>query len=89
MQSVWMLVSSFFFSLMAAFTKLGATDFGTFELVFYRQIVGCGLIFLWVVATHRTVVTHLVPSHLKRSLLGTLALLIWSTRSDGCPSARP
>ena len=77
MQSVWMLVSSFFFSLMAAFTKLGATDFGTFELVFYRQIVGCGLIFLWVVATHRTVVTHLVPSHLKRSLLGTLALLIW------------
>ena len=77
MQSVWMLVSSFFFSLMAAFTKLGATDFGTFELVFYRQIVGCCLIFLWVVATHRTVVTHLVPSHLKRSLLGTLALLIW------------
>lgn len=77
MQSVWMLVSSFFFSLMAAFTKLGATDFGTFELVFYRQIVGCGLIFLWVVATHRTVMTHLVPSHLKRSLLGTLALLIW------------
>lgn len=39
MQSVWMLISSFFFSLMAAFTKLGATDFGTFELVFYRQIV--------------------------------------------------
>lgn len=77
MQSVWMLISSFFFSLMAAFTKLGATDFGTFELVFYRQIVGCGLIFIWVIATHRTVVTHLVPSHLKRSLLGTLALLIW------------
>ena len=34
MQSVWMLVSSFFFSLMAAFTMLGATDFGTFALVF-------------------------------------------------------
>lgn len=77
MQSVWMLVSSFFFSLMAAFTKLGAQDFGTFELVFYRQIVGCGLIFIWVMATHRTVLTHLFPSHLKRSLLGTLALMIW------------
>lgn len=77
MQSIWMLISSFFFSLMAAFTKLGAQDFGTFELVFYRQIVGCGLIFAWVLATHRTVVTSLWPAHMKRSLLGTLALMIW------------
>ena len=38
MGSLWMLAASFFFALMAAFTKLGANEFGTFELVFYRQI---------------------------------------------------
>ena len=32
MRSLWMLVSAFFFSLMAAFTKLGAKEFGTFEV---------------------------------------------------------
>ena len=38
MGSLWMLAASFFFALMAAFTKIGADAFGTFELVFYRQI---------------------------------------------------
>jgi drug/metabolite transporter (DMT)-like permease len=76
-KSFWMLVSSFLFALMAAFTKMGAAHFGTFELVFYRSLMGVALLYLWIRATHRTVRTPFFWGHMLRSFLGTFSLTIW------------
>lgn len=77
MQSLWMLAAAACFSLMAAFTKLGATDFDTFELVFYRSLFGVVLIGIWATAKGLSIRTSRFVSHMKRSFLGTLALSIW------------
>lgn len=44
MRSFWMLGASFFFALMAAFVKMGASHFSFFELVGYRSLFGVILI---------------------------------------------
>ena len=36
-KSLWMLVASLLFALMAAFARMGASDFSALELVFYRS----------------------------------------------------
>lgn len=77
MQSLWMLAAALCFALMAAFTKLGAADFDTFELVFYRSLFGVVLIGIWAVIKGFSIRTVLFFSHMKRSFLGTLALSIW------------
>ena len=77
MRSLWMLVSAFFFSLMAAFTKLGAKEFGPFELVFSRQIFATPVIYVGVALTGHTVRTPYLAGNIKRSIFGTIALLIW------------
>ena len=78
MQCLWMLAASFFFSIMAACTKWGASfGFGTFELLFYRQIVAVLLILGWVFYEGKTLLNPLLGAHIKRSLLGTAALMVW------------
>ncbi len=78
MGSLWMLAASFFFALMAAFTKIGADAFGTFELVFYRQIFAVFVLGAIAFATPgRTLKTRYPWGHFKRSILGTMALLVW------------
>lgn len=72
-----MLAAALCFALMAAFTKLGAADFDTFELVFYRSLFGVVLIGIWAVIKGFSIRTALFFSHMKRSFLGTLALSIW------------
>lgn len=48
-KSLWMLVASLLFALMAAFARMGASDFSALELVFYRSAIvfaaGFGLAF--------------------------------------------
>ena len=44
LQSCWMLVAAFFFASMTAFVKFSSADAGTFEIVFYRSLIG--LIFI-------------------------------------------
>ncbi len=77
MQSLWMLAASFLFSLMAAFTKLGANDFGTFELVFYRSLFGVAFLASWTAFKGKTLRTPFFWPHIKRSFFGTFALTIW------------
>lgn len=72
-----MLAASFFFAVMAACTKAGAEEFGTYELVFYRQLFAAVVLFGWAAATHRSVKTRYIGGNLKRSILGNIALLIW------------
>lgn len=80
MQSLWMLLASLFFALMAACTKWGAADYGTFTLVFYRSAIGCIAIAAWIIATRREIRTHYLWGHFKRCFIGigNLALLFWT-----------
>lgn len=77
MQSVWMLLSALFFSLMAASTKWGAADYGTFALIFYRCGVGFAAIALWALATRVSPRTQHGWVHFKRCALGTLNIALW------------
>ena len=43
-KSLWMLVASLLFALMAAFARMGASDFSALELVFYRSAFGAAVI---------------------------------------------
>lgn len=76
-QSLWMLMAAFLFSVMAAFTKMGAADFGTMELVFYRSVFGVLALGAWIYKSGHTVKTPYVVSHLKRSFIGTLGMTCW------------
>ena len=76
-KSLWMLVASLLFALMAAFARMGAYDFSALELVFYRSAFGAAVIALWVWAQGFTLRTPLVRAHFMRSFLGTFALTIW------------
>lgn len=77
MKSLWMLSASFFFSLMAVFVKMGAEDFGTFELIFYRSIAGVVLLYSFIRAKGYTVVTPHLLGHFKRSFIGTVSMSLW------------
>ena len=76
-QSLWSLAASALFSLMAAFVKLCAGHFGTFELVFYRSLFGVLSIGFFVFSHHYTLRTQYFWGHVKRSGLGTLSILVW------------
>ena len=76
-KSLWMLVASLLFALMAAFARMDASDFSALELVFYRSAFGAAVIALWVWAQGFTLRTPLVRAHFMRSFLGTFALTIW------------
>ena len=77
MQSLWMLLASLFFALMAACTKWGAADYGTFTLVFYRSAIGCIAIAAWIIATRREIRTHYLWGHFKRCFIGIGNLALW------------
>lgn len=77
MKSLWMLSASFFFSLMAVFVKMGAEDFGTCELIFYRSISGVILLYSFVRAKGYTIVTPYLFGHFKRSFIGTVSMSLW------------
>lgn len=72
-----MLAASLLFTLMAAFSKIGAEHLGIFELVFWRSIFGTTIIGLWALHSGFSIQTAFFKAHLKRSFLGTFALTIW------------
>lgn len=77
LQSCWMLVASLLFATMSSFVKMSAADAGTFEIVFYRSLIG--LIFISVVMflQGQTPHTKHLFGHIKRSVLGTVSFTIW------------
>lgn len=77
MQPLWMLAASFLFALMALIVKLTAADVGAFALVGWRGAVGLALIASWVLLTHRSLKTRYLSGHIKRSLIGTIAMCMW------------
>lgn len=77
MQSLWMLVAAFMFSLMGVCIKLAAQDYNTGEIVLYRSIIG--VIILLAIARLRgeTLKTRHLGLHIKRSTAGVISLGLW------------
>jgi len=47
MQALWMLAASFFFATMAVCIKIASAWFNASELVFWRGLIGMGIMALW------------------------------------------
>ena len=77
MQAVWMVLSAFVFSTMAVCVKFASELFNTAELVFYRGAIG--IVFMAIFARMRgtSLVTHVLPMHIWRSVVGVVALAAW------------
>jgi len=77
MQSLWMLVASFLFSIMGVCVKLASSDYSTSELVAYRGLIGMLMIAMLVRMQGGTLKTRMPYEHLVRGTVGVLALWLW------------
>jgi len=77
MQAVWMVLSAFVFSTMAVCVKFASAHFNNAELLFYRGVIG--IVFMAIFARMRgtSLVTHVLPMHIWRSLVGVVSLSAW------------
>jgi S-adenosylmethionine uptake transporter len=77
MQALWMLLASLLFATMGVCIKFASAHFSSFEVVFYRGLIG--LVFMACVMRLRRVslVTPVPVMHLWRSVVGTAALTTW------------
>lgn len=72
-----MLVAGVLFAAMGVFVKLGAAHFSGAELVFYRSLVGLAVISLIVAHRRLPLATPHWRAHLRRSLVGFAALMLF------------
>lgn len=77
MQSLWMLLSAFLFSLMGVCIKLAADDYNASEIVLYRSLIGVIVLLVFARSRGQTIRTRHLGSHVKRSAAGVLALGFW------------
>ena len=77
LQSCWMLVASLLFATMSSLVKVSSGDTGTFEIVFYRSLIGLIFISVVMLIQGQTVHTRYLFGHIKRSVLGTVSFTVW------------
>lgn len=77
MQSLWMLMASFLFAIMAVFVKFASHDYSAAEMVFYRGLFGVAGMILFARSQNLTLATRHLPSHLVRGIAGFLSLWMW------------
>ena len=87
MQALWMLVASLFFATMAVCIKIASAWFNPAELVFWRGLIGMGLMALWARSRRTSLGTHYPCMHAWRSLSGVLSLGAWFYAIAGLPLA--
>lgn len=73
----WMLMASLLFSVMGVCVKLGAAQFSTAELVFYRCFIGFLVIGCIVVLQKKPLATPVPGLQLTRAISGTIALMMY------------
>ena len=77
MQALWMLLASLLFATMGVCIKFASEHFHSFEVVFYRGLIGL-LFMAGVMRLRRVSLATPVPAmHLWRSVVGTTALTTW------------
>ncbi|WP_227459101.1 DMT family transporter [Cupriavidus pauculus] len=87
MQSLWMLFAAFSFSLMGVGVKLASEFYTTGEIVFYRSLIGVTIMWIMLASQGVSVRTPHMVTHIKRSLFGVTALLLWFTSITLLPLA--
>ena len=77
MQASWMILASLFFATMSVCIKYASAHFGTFELVFYRGVIG--MVFMTGLCRMQgvSVATRIPMMHLWRSVIGVASLSAW------------
>lgn len=77
MQASWMILASLFFATMSVCIKFASADFGTFELVFYRGLIG--IVFMAGMCRLQGVRlrTPVPMMHVWRSAIGVVSLSAW------------
>ncbi|MBP7855853.1 MAG: DMT family transporter, partial [Candidatus Methylopumilus sp.] len=71
---LWIIIATFFFSLMGSFVKLGSTHFSSVELVFYRSFISLVFLFLYIVISHKEIKTPHLRKQIDRGVVGFLSL---------------
>ena len=71
---LWIVVATFFFSLMGSFVKLGATHFSSVELVFYRSFISLLFLLIYVVISQKEIKTPHLRKQIDRGVVGFLSL---------------
>jgi len=87
MQSLWMIVASFFFACMGLGVKLAAEIFSPAEIVFYRSVINLLMIFLLVRAHSIPIRTVHWRFQLGRSASGFISLLLYFNAISMLPLA--
>jgi drug/metabolite transporter (DMT)-like permease len=87
MQALWMVAASLFFATMAVCIKIASAWFNPAELVFYRGLIGMGIMALWARSQRTSLATHYPFMHAWRSMIGVLALGAWFYAIAGLPLA--
>ena len=75
-KSLWMLVATLLFTLMAAATKAAAVHYGIFEIIFYRSLFGVALCFFLLKRHGQTLRTAYPWRHLLRCAIGTTCITL-------------
>lgn len=77
MQALWMLLASLFFATMGVCIKFAAAHFNSFEIVFYRGLVGMIFLIGMTRINGVSLRTSLPMMHVWRSIVGTISLTAW------------
>jgi S-adenosylmethionine uptake transporter len=77
MQALWMLLASLFFATMGVCIKFAAAHFNSFEIVFYRGLVGMVFLIGMTRINGVSLRTSLPMMHVWRSIVGTISLTAW------------
>jgi drug/metabolite transporter (DMT)-like permease len=82
-----MVAASLFFATMAVCIKIASQWFNPAELVFWRGLIGMGLMWLWARSQRTPLRTAYIGMHAWRSLVGVLSLGAWFYAIAGLPLA--
>ena len=77
MQASWMILASLFFATMSVCIKFASAHFGTFELVFYRGLIGMAIMASLCRAQGVSIRTPVPLMHVWRSAIGVVSLSAW------------
>ncbi len=77
MQSLWMLVASFGFSLMGVAVKLASETYSTAEIVMFRGLTGVVMLFSLLRWQGGSLRTRFGWQHLWRGMVGVASLWLW------------
>lgn len=76
-QSLWMLVATAAFAVMAACVKMAVPLYSSAEILFYRALISALLVAAFALATGLTIRTPHWATHSRRAIYGTYAMGTW------------